>query len=111
MQIGESRRYRIKKKSDLKVCDNGTLVQILCFWTLSIILPLCKTQSCLYILKHNVSETGFCLRLQVNLLSWAQSIELVPVSIDWAPQSRFYLKTGTESSLRNVVIISERCFR
>jgi hypothetical protein len=30
--------------------------------------------------KHNVSETGFCLRLQKNLLSWAQSVELVPIS-------------------------------
>jgi hypothetical protein len=27
---------------------------------------------------YNVSETGFCLRLQVKL-SWAQSIELVPI--------------------------------
>jgi hypothetical protein len=33
-----------------------------------------------YISKHNVSETGFCLHLQVNLLSLAQVIELVPIS-------------------------------
>jgi hypothetical protein len=33
---------------DLKVCDNGTLVQILRFWTLSIVLSLSKTPSCLY---------------------------------------------------------------
>jgi hypothetical protein len=29
--------------------------------------------------------------------------EIGTSSIDWALQSRFYLKTGTESSLRNVV--------
>jgi hypothetical protein len=44
---------------DLKVCDDGTLVQILCFWKLSI--------SCLYLqCHHNVSKTEFCLRLQVK---------------------------------------------
>jgi hypothetical protein len=42
------------------------------FWTLSIVLLLFKT--------HNVSETEFYLRLQVNLLSWAQSIALVLIS-------------------------------
>jgi hypothetical protein len=34
----------------------------------------------LYFSKHNISDTGYCLRLQVNLLSWVQSIELVPIS-------------------------------
>jgi hypothetical protein len=29
--------------------------------------------------------------------------EIVTSSIDWAQMSRFYLKTDTESSLRNVV--------
>jgi hypothetical protein len=29
---------------DLKVCDNGILIQLLCFWTLCIILFLFKTQ-------------------------------------------------------------------
>jgi hypothetical protein len=24
-----------KKKQDLKVCDTGTLIQVLCFWTIS----------------------------------------------------------------------------
>jgi hypothetical protein len=48
----------------LKVCDDGTLVQIL----LSGHYP----SSCLYMKtpvyfsKHKVLETGFCLRLQVN---------------------------------------------
>lgn len=32
-----------------------------------------------FYLKHNISETGFSLRLQVNVLSWAQSIQLVPI--------------------------------
>jgi hypothetical protein len=31
-------------KYDLKICDDGTLIQILCFWTLSIALFLFKTQ-------------------------------------------------------------------
>jgi hypothetical protein len=31
-----------KTKEDLKVFDDGTLVQILCFWTLSIVLSLSK---------------------------------------------------------------------
>jgi hypothetical protein len=31
------------------------------------------------------------------------SPEIGTSSIDWAQKSRFYLKTGTESSLRNVV--------
>jgi hypothetical protein len=43
---------------DVKVCDDHTLIQILCFWTLS--------RRPVYICKHNVSETGFCLRLQAK---------------------------------------------
>jgi hypothetical protein len=45
----------------LKVCDDGTLAQILCFWTLSIVLSLSKNRP-VYFSKH-VSD-GFCLRLQ-----------------------------------------------
>jgi hypothetical protein len=33
-------------------------------------------------LKYNVSEIGFYLGLQLELLFWAQQIELVPVSGD-----------------------------
>jgi hypothetical protein len=33
-----------------------------------------------YISKHNVSETGFCLRLQVKPTQLAQSVELVSIS-------------------------------
>jgi hypothetical protein len=44
------------------VCDDGTSVQITCFWTSCLSLK-CRP---VYISKHNVSETGFCLRLQVK---------------------------------------------
>jgi hypothetical protein len=42
----------------MKLCDHDTLIQLLCFWTLYIALLLFK--------KHNVSDTGFSLRLQVK---------------------------------------------
>jgi hypothetical protein len=32
-----------------------------------------------FYLKHNISETGFCLRLQVVPIQWAEQTELVPV--------------------------------
>jgi hypothetical protein len=41
------------------------LQQILCFWTLSIVLSLFRNRP-VYFSKHNVSETGFCLCLQVK---------------------------------------------
>jgi hypothetical protein len=50
------------EKLDLKICDDGTLVQILYFWTLSIVLSLSKKSHHVYFSKHNVSDTGFCLR-------------------------------------------------
>jgi hypothetical protein len=40
-------------------------VQILCFWTLFIVLSLSKNCP-VYFSKHDVSEIGFCLRLQVK---------------------------------------------
>jgi hypothetical protein len=49
----------------IKVFDYSTLIQILCFWTVSIILFLPKTPSCFH-LKNNVSEPAFCLHLQVK---------------------------------------------
>jgi hypothetical protein len=63
--------------------SDSILMQLLCFWTLSIVLLLFK-------ITHNVSEekTGTS-------------------SIDWALLGRFHLKTETESSLRNVVC----CFK
>jgi hypothetical protein len=80
-----------------------------------------------YFSKHNVSETGFCLRLQVkptqlgpinraspylrtpvpdarwSITSYPRCTEIGTSSIDWPQLSRFYLKTEIESSLRNGV--------
>jgi hypothetical protein len=70
-------------------------------------------------LEPNVSESGFLLLCEWNLLTWAQLIELVPSwcpktgtsFISYAQLSRFHLKTGTESNLRNVVFeIKEKTF-
>jgi hypothetical protein len=54
---GGSETYKIKveKKN----------VQILCFWTLSIVLSLSKNRP-VYFSEHKASETAFCLRLQVK---------------------------------------------
>jgi hypothetical protein len=55
------RRMIYRKRSSihtaLKFGDNGILIQLLCFWTLSIVL---------FLLKTHASETGFCLCLQVE---------------------------------------------
>jgi hypothetical protein len=42
-----------------------SVVQILRFWTLYIFLSLPKRRP-VYFLEHYVSETGFCLRIQVR---------------------------------------------
>jgi hypothetical protein len=63
---------------------HSPLLQILCLWTLSIVLFLSKTPSCL------------CFKTQ-RFGDW-------PSSIDWAQLNRFYLKMETESSLRNAVL-------
>jgi hypothetical protein len=59
--------------------------------------------SCSY-LEHNVSETGICLRLQVETTQLGIIDNLFPRSgdRDWAQLSSFHLKTETELSLRNV---------
>jgi hypothetical protein len=62
-------------KYDLKVCDDGTLVQILRFWTLSIILSLSKTSSCLSSKRQRFGDW-----ILLKLLSSVQSIEIVPIS-------------------------------
>jgi hypothetical protein len=46
----------------------------------------------IYISKHNVSETGFCLHLQVK-----------PTQLGPIDRASPYLKTETQSSLRNVL--------
>jgi hypothetical protein len=39
-----------------------------------------------------------------NLLIWVQSPKIGISSMDWAQPTKFYLKTETESSLRNVFL-------
>jgi hypothetical protein len=77
-------------------------LQILRFWTSSIILFLFKTLSYLY-LNHKVSETGVCLHLQIKPTCWIQSTELALISghleigtsfIDWAQLSRCLPQDG-----------------
>jgi hypothetical protein len=68
---------------DLKVCDNGKLVQLLHSWTLSIILSLSKMSSCLYFK--------------------TQRPEIGTSSIYWTQMSRLYLIMEKESSLQNAV--------
>jgi hypothetical protein len=64
-----------------------------------------------FYLKHNVSDTGLCLRLQVEhtQLSQIDGIslccpEIGTSSIYSAQLSKLHLKMETESSLRNVVL-------
>jgi hypothetical protein len=88
------------------------------FWTLSIILSLSKNCP-VYFSKHNISETGFCLSLQVKPTQLGPIDRTSPYlcsgssSIDWAQLSRFCLKTETGSSLWNIVFwrISRTIFR
>jgi hypothetical protein len=61
--------------------------------TLSIVLSLSKTTA-LYIFQNATFR---------RLDSVSLPLEIGSNSIDWAQLSRFYLKTKTESSLRNVV--------
>jgi hypothetical protein len=58
-----------------------------------------------YISTHDVSKTGFCLRLQLEPSHLGPIDRASPYlrSIDWAKLSRFYFKTETEPSTRNVV--------
>jgi hypothetical protein len=79
-----------------KCTDWVNFDQMLCFWTLSIVL---------FLFKH-VSKTGFYLCLKVRPTQLAQidrpSLHLRTSSIDLAQLSRSYLKTETKSSFRNV---------
>jgi hypothetical protein len=52
----------------VNVYEYGILIKLLGFCILAIVLFLFKTRK--------ISDTGFCLRLRLNLLSWAQSTEL-----------------------------------
>jgi hypothetical protein len=103
---------------------NSSFLQLLCFLTLSIVMPLSRKHCPVYFSKYNISETGFCLRLQVKPTHLYPIDRATPClrthipaprwgipakhgignsSIDWAKLSRFYLKTEAESSLRIVV--------
>jgi hypothetical protein len=53
--------------SDLQVCDDGILIQLSQFWTLSIVLSY---------LKHDVSDNGFCFHLEV------EPTQVGPIEID-----------------------------
>jgi hypothetical protein len=65
---------RLRNIKDLKICDNGILIKLLTFWTLSM--------SC-FLFKNNISEAGLLSPSSgKSRLSWAQSIELVPVSVN-----------------------------
>jgi hypothetical protein len=89
----------------LKVCDDGILIQLLCFWTLLAYLFLFKT--------HNVLETGFCLYLQVEPTHLGpingaspclqRGKEIGTSSINWAQLSRFHLKTDRIQSPKRVL--------
>jgi hypothetical protein len=64
------------------ICDINLIILSTNFMFLDIIhhpIFILKHRS-LYVTKHSVSETGFCLRFQVKPTQLAQSIELVPVS-------------------------------
>jgi hypothetical protein len=71
-----------------KICDDGTLAQVLCFWTLSIVLFSSETPS-VFVSKHNVSETGFCLLLQV------ETTQLGPID-----KANTYRRTTNKNKLR-----------
>jgi hypothetical protein len=65
---------------NLKVCDNGKLVQILRSWTLSIVLSLFKMYCLCF--KTQLLETGFYLCLQVK-----------PTQLDQVDRASPYLRT------------------
>jgi hypothetical protein len=73
----------------LKFLGTTFKIYLLKFWTLSIVLSL--------ILKHNVSETRFCLSLGDT------GSETGTNSVDWAHLSRYHMNSKTECSLRNVM--------
>jgi hypothetical protein len=60
-------------------CDEDALIQILCFWTLPIVLVLSKTRSCLFFQTQSFGDWIVSI-FRWNLFIWAQSIELVPIS-------------------------------
>jgi hypothetical protein len=57
-------------RTDLMLYEGGTLTQILCFWTSSIVLPFMQNAAF-----QRLPSVSIFRR---NLLRWAQSIDLVP---------------------------------
>jgi hypothetical protein len=67
-----AQRIRMHKDRDSQEYKQAKTIQLLlCFWTLSIVL---------FLFKHNVSETGFCLRLQVEPTQLDQIDRTSPLS-------------------------------
>jgi hypothetical protein len=77
---------------DLNVCDDGILLQVLSFWILSIVLSIFQKTKLFgdWILSPSSGKT-----------------EIGASPIYWIQLSRFYLRTETESSLRNVVFFKK----
>jgi hypothetical protein len=59
-----------------------------------------------FYLKHDISENGFCLSLQVEPTEMFPETETR--AFCWAHFSWFHLKRETESSFRNVVFLNKR---
>jgi hypothetical protein len=86
----------------LNVYNACALLQLLCFWTLSVILFLFKTLSCLLSETQSFSvciHSVFRCNPSQIMRESVSSQEKWTSSVDWAQLSRSYLKTGTESSL------------
>jgi hypothetical protein len=79
------------------------LVQILCFWTLSIALSLSKNTVLFIFQNITFRRLDSVSVFRWNPFIWTNSMEIESSSIDWVQLSKFYLKTEAESSLRNVV--------
>jgi hypothetical protein len=102
-QTGESRRMQ-RSWQCVAICfHQTTLADFVSFWPQlrSNIMFLHIINRPVQISKHDVSETGFWLCLQMEPTQVGP--EIGTSSIDWAQLSGFYLKTKTESSLQDVV--------
>jgi hypothetical protein len=81
---------------------------VLCFWTLFIVLSLSKIRP-VYFSKHNISETGFCLRLQVKPTEWGPIDRSSPYLRTPVPAPRWGIKakhsTNQQRELRQNIKI------
>jgi hypothetical protein len=93
----------------MEVCGGGIQIQLLCLWTLSIVLFLCKTTfrilDSVSVFKWNLMfgltlADGLCFAwFTYPILCWRWCPEIGTSAIDWVQLSRFHLKTETESKL------------